>query len=1034
MLAFGLCIALFLYFLLVGSAAVRALHASRSKVQDLLIAPVVGLGLTLIPTFLINRAGLPILSFGRWLAPALPLLAVAAHLVMSRRGRDDESGELAGAPLDDALAPAPDATAARSEATWRRAVVAYLPFFAVILAGAYLTGRPMLGYGFDWLSFCNDDMANYTLAADRFLYNGFRTPPTPEMLIRGVDYAQAYWFFHVPSMSRAGSELLIALACSVTGLSAHEVFMPLIVAFHLCLVSAGAALAYTAADRRWVALLACALIAASAELTFGTIYQLIAQSSGLAILAVNILLLCRPFDGLTRGQLARHAVLVGVVLTTQLLMYPEVNPFLGAGFFVFTAVGLFRRRLKAAPLGWVLGVGGVTTLVLLNTYTYDALAFMASQGGQASQSDQPETTMFPFFLLPSGLANLWGLERIADTPPEFRLSVSIAVGGALLFVAVAAALWLAWRGEPAAAVVLVCAALAVPLFYRNVGFGLYKLAMFVQPFLLATLAVAWKRVVRRDWALPVLLLVAVPGMWRAQWNYVNFSQGGGPTFNEIVGATSQRLLQDIKRVAKVESPATASAGATPAAAIPAEPPAVIYDTYNITLSKLLAVYTRGRQAAYPSSRLTQLTLMPRGSPKTSPEAYQRQAKAILEQTWRRIQHVAFEYEPANPGAARDDYYVYDQGGRPVGRPDPDETILVGTQGNLNLLNRRHFPEAAKQPFVVTTVGAVRNYLLFRESRMSQPYYSVDDPKFISLYQIEEDPLFYKGEPMAGLGRYFLFEVIRPDEQVRVAVEMTCSLQSDGDNRLPANAAVVGRDRVPFRFVGRGSARVFSEPFAPQVVHGRPHVGVDLGRWGKQFVMRRSGAMRAFGSKVSIDRRVLVGFGRDVSLVGDEAYGRLRPPSGVTRWARKDSELRHPDLEYSGFCEDGWVAEEAFMSLGQQPGQTRLVIRGEVPGINRMDFTNGLTLKVDGRPLTFTVRQNNATVPPDRIGIGAFELSVDVPPGEGSAANGSAAGGGSRRRVEMAWSAIQKLPDPDGRPAAAKITHIAFEPPEAVAVK
>src|SRR5687767_12551475 len=65
LLAFGLCLALFFYFLLVGSPVVRALHASRSAVQDLLIAPVVGLGATLIPLFLLNRAGLPILSFGR---------------------------------------------------------------------------------------------------------------------------------------------------------------------------------------------------------------------------------------------------------------------------------------------------------------------------------------------------------------------------------------------------------------------------------------------------------------------------------------------------------------------------------------------------------------------------------------------------------------------------------------------------------------------------------------------------------------------------------------------------------------------------------------------------------------------------------------------------------------------------------------------------------------------------------------------------------------------------------------------------------
>jgi hypothetical protein len=307
LLAFGLCLALFLYFLLAGSAAVRALHASRSRVQDLLIAPVVGVGLTLIPVFALNRAGVPVVAFARWLAPVLPVLAVVAHLLLSRRERARAGEVLApagerAAPADERAALAYAGTTTAPSPTWRSAVVAYLPFFGILVVAALLTGRPMLNYGFDWLSFCNDDMANYTLAAERFLHYGFLDTPPAERLVRGEDYALTYWFFHVPSMVRAGAELMIAWVCGVTGLSPHEAFMPLIVSFHLGLVSAAGGLVYTARDRRLPALLTCALAACSAGLTFGTVYQLIAQSCGLGILCVNLALLCRPLDGLTAGN------------------------------------------------------------------------------------------------------------------------------------------------------------------------------------------------------------------------------------------------------------------------------------------------------------------------------------------------------------------------------------------------------------------------------------------------------------------------------------------------------------------------------------------------------------------------------------------------------------------------------------------------------------------------------------------------------------------------------------------------------------
>jgi hypothetical protein len=100
----------------------------------------------------------------------------------------------------------------------RRSLAAqYLPFAAVLLAALVLTGRPMFLFGFDWVSFCNDDMANYCLGAHRVLDFGYFDQPDAEQLVRGRDYVQQMWFLHVPGMHRPGSEMILAFLCALTG-------------------------------------------------------------------------------------------------------------------------------------------------------------------------------------------------------------------------------------------------------------------------------------------------------------------------------------------------------------------------------------------------------------------------------------------------------------------------------------------------------------------------------------------------------------------------------------------------------------------------------------------------------------------------------------------------------------------------------------------------------------------------------------------------------------------------------------------------
>jgi hypothetical protein len=379
-----------------------------------------------------------------------------------------------------------------------------------------------------------------------------------------------------------------------------------------------------------------------------------------------------------------------------------------------------------------------------------------------------------------------------------------------------------------------------------------------------------------------------------------------------------------------------------------------------------------------------------------------------------------------PGAKRSGQAV---GAEDLAKADGErDVVVIATTGKQSPFNRRHIKsDDPKANFVALAPAQARNHLVFVSSELGHPYFSGGriKPNY-AIYQLEAEPLFFRGDTMAGVGRHVLFQVINPSidpatgkGRVRMVLEMTGSYKADDDNKLPP-AELIGSTHVRFPgLVGRGSTRAVSEPVEPQYLGGQPYVQIDMGVEGTRFPEPRRGLMKLFGRDVATDRRSLVGFLRDMSLVSEEQYAAFKPPSEIAVFAYNRNDLRdYPQLEYSGIYEDGWVSEHSFCRLSPRAGSSaasQAVVKGEVPALPGGDpnFETLAELRVDG-----------SAVARELLRPGDFELRGDVPAATASAANPTHA-------VELKFSRFQHLPEnngyPDGRPVAARLHYIGLQP-------
>src|SRR5262245_12768814 len=112
MIAFGLSLALFAFWGVLGYVFLAILVKRNNLLQNMLLAPTVGIGVTLLPIFWLNRLGLPVGRFG----VALLFVLLLVMVVLLWRVRPV-------VPLKN-----------------------YRPFAVALLVALIVTGRPMLEF------------------------------------------------------------------------------------------------------------------------------------------------------------------------------------------------------------------------------------------------------------------------------------------------------------------------------------------------------------------------------------------------------------------------------------------------------------------------------------------------------------------------------------------------------------------------------------------------------------------------------------------------------------------------------------------------------------------------------------------------------------------------------------------------------------------------------------------------------------------------------------------------------------------------
>ena len=382
------------------------------------------------------------------------------------------------------------------------------PFFIAGLFFLLWSAWPAFKFGFNWISYVNQDFTNYCLSAQRFRDLRLLSAADPGgagrhritasgLLVHECGLAGSFWrrSRRWPGFRRSAARIRSASSCPRSWPWAWCKFLPPPGWF--CTPAAGAGMRVGRRD--------CCL-AFSPLFMLGCLYQLFAQVGGLALMLTLLALVTVRFVPKRRRALARQAVppaLVGGRSWESITPKSRPSPCVGASAFTpalwVTTRGGFRTS-SWSDANTLLSASSCSCGIIFSP-AFTPCCISTS----AAPSLLPDLSMsvFPFLLDTFGTGRAFSdcRPRVRIRPIPTALDPDSAAGltparssrcpralGKGAAVRCRSAACSCWCSS--------CIALALKLFQgRSNDFGLYKLAMFIQPALMAALAYAhtWRR-------------------------------------------------------------------------------------------------------------------------------------------------------------------------------------------------------------------------------------------------------------------------------------------------------------------------------------------------------------------------------------------------------------------------------------------------------------------------------------------------------------------------------------------------------------
>ena len=930
MLSLLLTCSLFVFWAILGRA-ILAVFIPRmlGVLRPWLLAPAVGFATLSIPVALLNQLGLPIKSFA-WILTIGLLLGAGIALKLKKT-----------------LFP----------------LKALLPILGALVFSLLWTAWPALKFSFNWVSIVNDDYCNYCLAAERFKDFGFYHVPSHSDFL-GRDYAQYYWLMHAIGLMRFGSEHALAWVVSLVPLPAFEIFMPTIMGFALSQVCAATALVLMVGRRRRYAYWTAAFLVVSPMFLYGILYQLIAQVSGVSLLLTVVTLLTAQINTRKRGILIAYAIPVSIVGASLCIYYPEVTPFAALSISAYHFIKWVRNRCFPSIHVVLIQYSILGTVILLRYNFISYLYTLVNQFVGASRKVDLSLSMFPFFLVPTGLASVFGFQPMMGDISDPWASVIIILGFILLLICIFYAIKSSISIVPAAVLLGVELLMAAWLYRSGNDFGLYKMVMFMQPVLMASLVSS----VLESRFKKYIAVIAVCYLGITAYTslvYTRGSCGAGRGMVSEVGHASEFFAHR-----------------------PTAPTAQAHWTStidNVSAAKLAAGLYRFTDMSFLSrDYFLNLLIITSDFPylKFFPNYSQFSKAAEMVDLRQRNDFVTKK--------------VFDTKFVEVHEYSPT-TAFLNQAPQLSLFNKIHeFENGTDSLFSLDTFAKVRNRLLFIHSSRGNQYY-LGDRHSISYFQQETDAFGTKAG-FNGIGQFMLLRVENSSDEIFLRVQATKTIMGKALNRWSSEAVVMGENSVKLGAVGAGALNLFVGPIKPIKLDGVSYVAIDFKQPALPLPIRRTGLKALYNANISLDYRRLVAYGRDISALSKDELLELNRPRFISQFP--EDLFKTKGLEYSGIYEDGWISKDSKVTLDGSTKGDYVRLKGFVPEMSNRAMKGSLSVAINGE-LPYKV----STKP------GAFDLLLPIKQGHANTC------------IDLAFSEETYLEGDDGRSISAKIEYM-----------